>query len=270
LHRERDTKNFILNILKTCDLDTTYVEKLDPPSPSKSSYDYYKSARGNIKYTVEDNDGQYSEEFDIFQFKVRKAKEDETLGKFLKKNMDLATIRTMALDQMREEVQKLKNELVKKLNLKDIIYSCGWNIEHFQGCLRSFEKLFKLYPDEMQHIKNKTIIFSQFTGVSMEGDVHLYTGDIQTSWLDLIKNVELQEVYLSTIPMYENTLSQVLLNIKITRRKFMPKTMAKSYSSHLSRVITNLLDYLSKNKFPKTWPDNGLADYELVNFFVIF
>lgn len=63
--------------------------------------------------------------------------------------------------------------------------------------------------------------------------------------------------------MYENTLSQVLLNIKIARRKFMPKTMAKSYSSHLSKVITNLLDYLSKNKFPKTWPDH-LADYELV------
>lgn len=65
--------------------------------------------------------------------------------------------------------------------------------------------------------------------------------------------------------MYENTLSQVLLNIQITRRKFMPKTLAKSYSSHLSRVITNVLDYLSKNKFPKTWP-NGLEDYELVKF----
>jgi hypothetical protein len=63
--------------------------------------------------------------------------------------------------------------------------------------------------------------------------------------------------------MYENTLSQVLLDVKIARRKFMPKTMASSYSSHLSRVVTTLLDYLSKNKYPETWP-SSLKDYELV------
>lgn len=151
---------------------------------------------------------------------------------------------------------------VVSLHVVNIISS---HEHHFQGCLRSLEKLYKLYPDDMQQLKNKTVIFSQFTGVSLEGDVHLYTGDIQTSWLDLIKNIQRQQIYLSEIPMYENTLSQVLLNIKITRRKFMPKTMAKSYSSHLSRVITNLLDYLSKNKFPKDWPAT-LVDYELVNF----
>ena len=43
----------------------------------------------------------------------------------------------------------------------------------------------------------------------------------------------------------------------------MPSTLAKSYSSHLSRVITNVLDYLSKNRYPETWPES-LADYELV------
>lgn len=63
--------------------------------------------------------------------------------------------------------------------------------------------------------------------------------------------------------MYENTLSQVLLDIQIARRKFMPKTLAKNYSSHLSRVITNILDYLCKNKFPKSWPET-LRDFELV------
>jgi Domain of unknown function (DUF4461) len=63
--------------------------------------------------------------------------------------------------------------------------------------------------------------------------------------------------------MYENTLSQVLLDIKIARRKFMPKTLAKNYSSHLSKVITNILDYLGKNKFPETWPET-LRDFELV------
>lgn len=63
--------------------------------------------------------------------------------------------------------------------------------------------------------------------------------------------------------MYESTLSQVLLNIKIKRRKFMPKALAREYSSHLKRLITTLLDYLTKNKYPESWP-KSLEDFELV------
>lgn len=44
----------------------------------------------------------------------------------------------------------------------------------------------------------------------------------------------------------------------------MPKERAQSYTSHLSKIITTLLDYLQKNKFPSSWPDDGLANFELV------
>lgn len=63
--------------------------------------------------------------------------------------------------------------------------------------------------------------------------------------------------------MYENTLSQVLKSIKISRRKFMPKILVREYIRHLSGLTTNILDYLTKNKYPDTWP-NSLQDYELV------
>lgn len=123
LQKERDTKTFVMSILRKCDLDTSYVENIpDPPSPSKRATFYQQHQQSSGKYKVNDDDSQFSEEFDLFQFKVRKAKEDETLEKFLKKNLDLATIRTMALDVLREEVQKLKVELEKKLGLKKIKY----------------------------------------------------------------------------------------------------------------------------------------------------
>ncbi|CRK86368.1 CLUMA_CG000214, isoform A [Clunio marinus] len=262
LTQQRDTKNFVVNVLKICGLETVSVEKIaaTPPSPKKSSGGFKSSG---LKYTVDDNEGQFSEEFDLFQFKVRRAREDETLAKFIKKNIDLAQIRTKNLEELREEVQKLKIELETKLMLIEIKYNCGWNFEHFRGCLKSLEKLHDLYADDMYNLKKKTIIFSQFTGVSLDGDIHLFTGDVQNNWLDLIKNIPQQEVYLSTIPMYENTLSQVLRDIQIARRKFMPKTLAKNYSSHLSKVITNVLDFLGKNKFPTSWPES-LRDYELV------
>lgn len=282
LRQQNDTKNFVISILKICDLDFEKVENIAsaPPSPRKSSSEHQPPP--GVRYTVDDNDGQFTEEFDLFQFKVRRAREDETLEKFIKKNIDLAQIRTKSLEELTEEIEKLKVEMVTKLNLVEIVYNCGWNFEHFRGCLKSLEKLHELYSDDMYNLRNKTIIFSQFTGVSLDGDIHLFTGDVQHNWLDvsyhlsslkliklilipfqLIKHIPRQEVYLSSIPMYENTLSQVLLDIKIARRKFMPKTLAQNYSSHLSRVITNILDFLGKNKFPESWPES-LRDYELV------
>lgn len=262
LGKQRDTKNFVILILKICELDVEKIEKLSSPptSPKRSLSDFHQASSSS---NADDYENPFSEEFDLFQFKVRRAREDETLERFIRKNIDLAQIRTKSLDDIKDEVQKLKARVKAKFKLADIRYNCGWNFEHFRGCLKSLEKLYDLYSDEMDNLHNKRVIFSQFTGVSLDGDIHLFTGDVQNNWLDLIKHIPRQEVYLSTIPMYQKTLSQVLLDIQIARRKFMPKTLAKNYSSHLSRVITNVLDWLSKNKFPESWPQT-LRDYELV------
>lgn len=185
LHKERNTKIFVMNILKICDLETSYIENVPSPTKHQPASSSFQQKSSNIKYSVYDEEGRFSEDFDLFQFKVRKAKEDETLKKFLKKNFDLATIRTMALDVLREEVQKLKIELEKKLELNEIIYNCGWNMEHFRGCLKTLEKMHQFHAEDMKHLKGKNLIFSQFTGVSVDGDVHLFTGDVQNSWRDV-------------------------------------------------------------------------------------
>lgn len=65
------------------------------------------------------------------------------------------------------------------------------------------------------------------------------------------------------IPAYEYALSQVLRNIKIKRRKFMPKTQAMFYASYLRKVTTALLDYQGRNKYPDEWPDS-LQNFEIV------
>ena len=65
------------------------------------------------------------------------------------------------------------------------------------------------------------------------------------------------------VPSYEYALSQVLLNIKIRRRKFMPKQQVVGYAGHINKVTTTLLDYLSTKKYPKSWPTD-LSNYEIV------
>lgn len=91
----------------------------------------------------------------------------------------------------------------------------------------------------------------------------LYTGDVPYSWIDFIKNIARHDIHLKRIPAYEIALSQVLRNIKIGRRKFMPKSQAFQYASHLRKVTTTLLDYLTTNKYPKSWPYN-LNEFEIV------
>lgn len=100
--------------------------------------------------------------------------------------MDIAQIRMKSLDELREEVSKLKLKLEKRLELKEIIYDCGWNFEHFRGCLKTLEKLYDLYEDVMKkNLQNKNVVFASFTGVSLDGDIHLFTGDVQNNWLDV-------------------------------------------------------------------------------------
>jgi hypothetical protein len=184
LNQQNDTKKFVISILKIAgcsEEDTKKVEQITPQSPKRNLSEFHPSR----KYTVHDADDQFSEEFDLFQFKVRRAREDESLHKFLKKNIDLATIRTKSLDELKEEVQKLKVELQSKLKTVEINYNCGWNFEHFRGCLKSLEKLHELYPEDMGNLQGKKVIFSQFTGVSLDGDVHFFTGDVQNNWLDV-------------------------------------------------------------------------------------
>jgi hypothetical protein len=184
LNNQKDSKTFVLNILKICDLPKEDIEKIE-----KESINYKKpkstQSTSSTSQRVHDNDDEFSEEFDLFQFKVRKAREDETLSKFIKKNIDIAEIRTKNLDDLKEEVHKLKLELEKKLQLEEICYKCGWNIEHFRGCLKQLEKIHELYSNDMEHLKNKRIIFSQFTGVSLDGEIHLFTGDVRNNWLDV-------------------------------------------------------------------------------------
>lgn len=188
LNHQVDTKGFVVNILKICEVEKENIEKVEKlssasSSPRRTLSEFYPSR--SVKYTVDDNDGQYSEEFELFQFKVRRAREDESLEKFVRKNIDLATIRTKSLEELKEEIQKLKIELQNKLQLNEIVYNCGWNYEHFRGCLKSLEKLHDLYSDEMFNLRYKKIIFSQFTGVSLDGDIHFFTGDVQSNWLDV-------------------------------------------------------------------------------------
>lgn len=185
------------------------------------------------------------------------------LGTWLAENAPKARQRAKETGDLEAEIDKLKNVLVQELQLSDIRYECGWNIEHYRGCLKSLQRLVRTHADVVDTLKNRVVVFAPFTGISLEGHVMLFTGDVQNNWIDFIKNIPQHDVYLRVVPVYELTLSQVLRGIQIGRRKFMPKTQARGYANYLMKVTTSLNDFLSKQKYPQSWPES-LKEFTIV------
>lgn len=268
LEKSLDAKRVIKGILEACKLSTDQVDKIQ--TDFENIY-YAQQAQGSSRQNNSKNGFEHKKydefhstnEFDLFWFRAKKQREETTLEPWIRKNRIEAIKRSDAKMMLTVEVNKLRDELSRKLQLKEIIYDCGWNLEHFRGCLKALERLYDLHSNEMYNLKGRIVVFASFTGVSLEGNVMLFTGDVPTNWLELIKNLPKHDIYLTKIPAYEYALSQVLLKIRVSRRKFMPKAQAAAYTSHLRKVTTSLLDYLSNRKYPSTWPET-LSDYELV------
>ncbi|GJQ86529.1 hypothetical protein Trydic_g10429 [Trypoxylus dichotomus] len=149
------------------------------------------------------------------------------------------------------------------IGVSKIIWDCGWNEMHFRGCLQSFIALAEQNPEPMHILKGRVLVFAPFTGVSLDGHIMLYTGEVRHNWLDLIKKVRKYDEVLLRIPGFEKTVSQVLRDIKVVRRKFMPKILAGEYERQLQQLTTSLSDYHGLRGYPKHWP-KSLSNYEIV------
>ncbi|XP_039433248.1 T-cell activation inhibitor, mitochondrial [Culex pipiens pallens] len=274
MERTTDTKLVLRKILESCNLSTEFVEKMVSTAATTTAGGSSRGQKSRSSSTggggqtyrrraEQDEESPFESEFDIFQFRVKKARENESLKYWLRKHLVTATVRMRALQEMKDEDEKLRESMVKLMGAKDIVYDCGWNAEHFGGCLKSLERLVALHPKAIAGVKDRVVVFASFTGVSLDGHIMLFTGDVQENWLDLLQNVEKHDAHLRKLPAYEHALSQVLRNIRVGRRKFMPKAQAMAYASHLRKITTSLLDYLSKAKYPKSWPTD-LSQFEIV------
>lgn len=193
LERTTDTKLVLKKILEACNLPTEIVDKMPSHGSGNSSRTngnarptsgdfFYRKRAGN---GPEQEEPPFVNEYDIFQSRVKKAKENESLAHWLQKQIVTANVRTRALQEMKDEVAKLRESMIQTLGAKDIEYDCGWNVEHFRGCLKSLERLIELHPRAVDGLKNRVLVFASFTGVSLDGHVMLYTGDVQRNWLDV-------------------------------------------------------------------------------------
>lgn len=256
---EEDLRKTILSILKTCNLPTTFVDKIEEQKPLNSMHQSNFWQTKNVNFSDLEDDLFYASV--IMRQKVEL--EPDTFKAYLDKHVNEAYVKMEVCRSVREEVRKLETELCTDLGLNRIMWDCGWNITHYRGCLLAFQALSKHHPKSMETLKNRTLVFANDTGISLEGNVILNSGEVRHNWLDLIKNVKKHDAVLLRLPAFEKAVSRVLLDIKIGRRKFMPKVMVGQYERQLRQLTTTLSDYRGRRKYPSTWPDD-LSTYEIV------
>lgn len=261
---ERDVRQTILCILKTCNLSTTFVDKIEEKKPPGSRFksQFWQKHRGDddrIDFSELEDDPIYASI--IMRRKINL--EPDTFKAYLDKHANEALVKLEACRPIREEVSKLEKELCSDLGLNKIVWDCGWNIAHYRGCLLAFRALSRHHPEPMKVLKDRTLVFANDTGINLEGNVMLNSGEVRHNWLDLVKNVRKQDLVLLRLPAFEKAVSQVLLGIKVGRRKFMPKVMVDQYEQQLRQLTTTLSDYRSRRKYPADWPED-LSAYEIV------
>ncbi|XP_069677058.1 T-cell activation inhibitor, mitochondrial [Periplaneta americana] len=253
---QRDLRKTVLSILKSCDLPTTYVDNIEPPA-EKPKFEHLDFRE--IKF--EEDDPVYGSV--ILKKKIKKAKDAEKLKIWLESNVEEALRKLAACQPVRDEIVRLQRTLCASLGLQSVLWDCGWNVTHFRGCMLSFQALSRHHPDIMHTLQGRKLIFANDTGVSLDGHVMLNSGEVRHNWLDLIKNVHKQDAVLFRIPAFERAVSQVLRDIRLVRRKFQPKVMARHYEKQLRRLTTSLSDHQGRMGYPKEWPQS-LSNFELV------
>lgn len=149
------------------------------PSPSENKYreDPASEYANDVVYGTE--------EFEFLWQRSQKKFQEFTLAQWLQENQNLAMERLNGLKDMRDDIERLQKRLLEQLKLNDIQYDCGWNIEHYRGCLKSLERLASTHAQQMSSLAGRVVVFAQKSGVSLDGHVMLFTGDVQYTWLEV-------------------------------------------------------------------------------------
>ncbi|XP_028128064.2 T-cell activation inhibitor, mitochondrial isoform X1 [Diabrotica virgifera virgifera] len=263
-----DIRTTLCTILKSCDLPTDYVDSIIPPPPP-SADNNPNSPNFKFRYKNEIDLTKVNQNHPIYahikmQMDMKRAQELLRLRNYLKKYAPEALKKSRKGDIHREEVKRLQEIITNELQVEELRWDCSWNEEHRKGCLLSFMSLVNQHASIKDVLRGRVLIFSSFfTGVSLDGHIMLYSGEVRHNWLDFLKNIDRYDAALKRIPAFEKSLSHVLRKIKIGRRKFMPKIVAGQYENNLRQITTSLSDYIGLKPFPVEWP-SSLENFEIV------
>lgn len=254
LGSEGKVRKTISSILKLVDLPTSYVDSIPDTEVDLSQ------AHPIFYYTGEDDTPDQKTQIDL----LHRTDIRRPLPRWLRDNVENAQEKMAKSEPIRLETERLQDTICRELDLVDVQWESCWEISFKRGVLASFQNLLKAHEVIKDFLSKRILIFGLNSGMTLDGQIILYTGEVRTNWLNVIRNIPNFEHSLKNIPLVEKALSQNLRNIKIVHRKIGegPLRLVDDYKRQLMRLVTNISDYLARQKLPKHWPET-LDNFEL-------
>ncbi|XP_043196820.1 T-cell activation inhibitor, mitochondrial-like [Amphibalanus amphitrite] len=247
-----DLKRTVRTVLEQCRLPTTYLDSL----PAGQSARPARPRRPT--HPLDDLFAEMGAEPE-----APPQRPEMTLFTWLARTGGETRRRAAASARTRAEIGRLRAALVSRLHLSAMEWRCGWGAEHFRGCLRSFDTLVNHHPDVSELLRDKTVVFGNESGVSLDGHLILNSGEVITNWISVIRRCADDKLYLQKVPHLQRALSRHLRDIQVVHRKFQPITMVTSYEQQLRRLVTSMGDFWGSHGYPRSWPDK-LSHLQLV------
>ncbi|OCT75911.1 T-cell activation inhibitor, mitochondrial [Xenopus laevis] len=183
----RDLLSTVLDILNSCSLSTAHVNTSEVGMESKPHMGTKTAFDRPIKWdkTYYSFTGFKDPEEELEQAQ----RVETTIIPWLENNQSLANKKLTKSFPLREELERLKNELADQLQLSDIRWQRSWGVAHRCSQLHSLSRLIQQNPETLKMAKGRTLLFTDETGMNASGHVMLGTMDVHHQWAKLFERL---------------------------------------------------------------------------------
>ncbi|XP_023661935.1 T-cell activation inhibitor, mitochondrial isoform X1 [Paramormyrops kingsleyae] len=237
----KDVLSTVVDVLRFCSLSVEHLEELKSCSEQAKSYpkageQFYRPIKWDKSYYIFTGFRDPEQE-------LEQAKRVETkLSTWLRNNEAAAARKQEDSEPRREELQRLREALCRKLGLTDIRWQRSWGVAHRCCQLQSLSRLSQQSPDSLHNLQGHTLVFADQSGMNASGHVMLGTMDVHHQWSKLFQRLPSYEAVLQQADWLKDRISLLMGGIQVVHiERLGPVLPLQDHYSTLSTFHKRLL-----------------------------
>ncbi|KAM8966738.1 T-cell activation inhibitor, mitochondrial [Pelodytes ibericus] len=235
----RDLRSTVLDILNSCSLSTDHVQSanVETASQKEPQTPFYRPIKWDKTYYSFTGFKDPEEEL------AQAHRVETTISPWLETNQELALKKLNRSFPLREELERLKSELCRRLQLSDVRWQRSWGVAHRCSQLQSLSRLTQQSPESLKMAKGRIVIFTDHTGLSATGHIMLGTMDVHHHWTELFDRLPSYYQLQWNLQNLQERISQLLGGIEIVHiEKLQPMLTVEEYYTTLSTFYSKLFN----------------------------
>uniref|UniRef100_A0A8C0HB44 T cell activation inhibitor, mitochondrial n=1 Tax=Chelonoidis abingdonii TaxID=106734 RepID=A0A8C0HB44_CHEAB len=233
----RDLLSTVLDILNSCSLSTEHVQSVNSQPHKEVKGTFYRPIKWDKTYYSFTGFKDPEEELEQAQ------RVEITLISWLDNSEKSAVKKLRKSLPLREELNRLKDELTHQLQLSDIRWQRSWGIAHRCSQLHSLSRLAQQSPEVLRNVKGHTVVFTDCSGMSATGHVMLGTMDVHHHWIKIFERLPSYYKLQKKMLLLEDRISHLLGGIQITYiEELQPLLTLEEYYTTLDAFCNRLLN----------------------------